>query len=74
MFTIRHNGKEYTGWRYLRADERGAVFQTIFYLGRNRSDPTGNARFASDDEAMNVVARRLLAELVDRVAVIGHLV
>ena len=65
VFMERH-GRRFAASRFLRMDERGMVFQTVFYLGRSRSDPVGYARFAADDDAMNAAAGRLLTELVDQ--------
>lgn len=70
--TIWHNGGACVGARYLRSEDRG-VYQSIFYRGRCRCDPTGYARFAADDPAMNVVAERLLAELADEAVTLSHL-
>ena len=60
---IRYENKPFQGERYLRT-EAGAVYQTIFYGGRLRSDPAGYANFAADDPAMNVAAGQILTELV----------
>jgi hypothetical protein len=69
--SIRRNGTTSVGARYLRTAD-GGVFQSIFYRGRCRADPVGYARFASDDPAMNAGAEKLLAELVDEAAALGH--
>ena len=63
---VERSGRRFAASRFLRTDGQGMVFQTVFYLGRNRSDPVGYARFAADDDAMNAAAGRLLTELIDQ--------
>ena len=70
--SIRRNGAAHVGARYLRSEE-GGVYQSIFYRGRCRADPAGYANFAADDPAMNMMAERLLTELVDEAVALGHL-
>ena len=68
IFSIWYNDQRVSGSRYLREDDAGAVYQTVFYHHRPRPDPTAYCGLASDDAAMNVAAGRLLAQLVDEAA------
>ena len=64
-FTITRGGKIHEARRFLREDDAGRIFQTIFYLDTGRCDPAGYTRFSSDDLAMNAAAQALLAAMVD---------
>jgi hypothetical protein len=64
-FTITRDGKIHEARRFLREDDAGRVYQTIFYLDTARCDPAGYARFASDDPAMNAAANAMLTAMVD---------
>jgi hypothetical protein len=70
--TIYRGGELRVGSLYLRREDAG-VYQSVFYLGRCRSDGALYPRFASDDECMNIAATRMLAELVDEAAARGEL-
>ena len=63
--SIVRNGQMHEARRFLREDDAGRVYQTIFYLDSARCDPAGYARFASDDPAMNAAADAVLAAMVD---------
>jgi hypothetical protein len=71
QISIRQNGKEFTGSRFLRREDAG-VYQSIFYLGHCRSDPAAYSTFASEDECMNQAAQRMLMEMVDEAAARGE--
>jgi hypothetical protein len=65
--SIFRNGQIHEARRYLRED-RGHIYQTVFYLHAAHCDPAGYARFASDDPAMNAAAEGMLAAMVDEAA------
>jgi len=64
-FTMTRHGKLHEARRFLREDDAGRIYQTIFYLDTARCDPAGYTRFATDDSAMNSAADALLAAMVD---------
>jgi len=66
--SILRNGERHEARRFLRQDNSGRTFQTVFYDGSSRCDLVPYAQFASDDPAMNFAADRMLAAMVDATA------
>jgi hypothetical protein len=71
QISILQHGKVFTGSRFLRRED-AEVYQSIFYLGHLRADAAAYSTFASDDECMNLAAKRMLLELVDEAAARGE--
>jgi hypothetical protein len=67
-FSIVRDGQLQEARRFLREGDDGRTYQTVFYLGSARSDPTGYAQQTSEDPAMNAAADHLLRALVDEAA------
>jgi hypothetical protein len=64
-FSIVRNGIRYEAGRFLRR-EGGRTYQTIFYSDLSRCDLVPYAQFASDDDAMNASAVRMLESMIEQ--------
>jgi hypothetical protein len=71
-FSIVRDGQLREARRFLREGDDGRTYQTVFYLGSARSDPTGYAQQTSEDPAMNAVADQMLSALVDEATKAQH--